>query len=238
MRTFDASALLDAWEHGYGLPPPQRALALLAYGYPHVPRDALAGLSLGRRDAWLARLRIVLFGAPLDFVATCPQCARVVESTLDATPLAHDAAPPEPQAVELDGARATLRAVTLADLVDLPRDADAARRMLAARCLAHDGGAMPDVERLSDASLATIAEALAVADPGAATELVLDCPDCGAHWRSGLEIGAFLWREIDAWARRTLRDVHALARAYAWSERDVLALSPTRRRLYLELCGA
>ena len=54
---------------------------------------------------------------------------------------------------------------------------------------------------------------------------------------SGLKRRDTPWLEIDAWARRTLRDVHALASAYAWSERDVLALSPTRRTLYRELCG-
>lgn len=237
MRTFDASALLDAWEHGYGLPPPQRALALLAYGYPHVPRDELAAVPLGRRDAWLARLRIALFGAQLQFVATCPHCASVVESTFDAAPLALDAPQIATRSLEIDGARVTLRAVTSADLVGLPRDADAARRTLALRVI-DAGETVLDADALTESSLATIAAALALADPGAATELALDCPDCGARWHGALDIAAFLWREIDAWARRMLRDVHALARAYAWSERDVLALSPTRRKLYLELCGA
>ncbi|MDC8016068.1 hypothetical protein [Tahibacter soli] len=237
MRTFDASALLDAWEHGYGLPPPQRALALLAYGWPHVPRDELASAPLGRRDAWLARLRIALFGPELAFVATCPHCASVVESTLDAAPLALDAPPPDPRSIEIDGARVTLRAATSADLADLPRDADAARRLLALRVI-DAGDTTLDADALTEASLAAIADALAQIDPGAATDLALDCPDCGARWHGGLDIAAFLWREIDAWARRTLREVHALARAYAWREADVLALSPTRRKLYLELCGA
>ena len=40
---------------------------------------------------------------------------------------------------------------------------------------------------------------------------------------------------MHAWARRTLRDVHVLARAYGWREADVLALSPTRRQIYVEL---
>jgi hypothetical protein len=33
-------------------------------------------------------------------------------------------------------------------------------------------------------------------------------------------------------------DVHALASAYGWSEREILALSDTRRRLYLEMVSA
>ena len=237
MRTFDANALLDAWEQGYGLPPTQRALVLLAYGWPQVSRDELAAAPLGRRNAWLARLRIALFGPELAFVATCPHCAGVVESTLDAAPLAVDAPPPALRAIDVDGACVTLRAATSADLLGLPLDADAARRALALRVI-DAGDAALDADTLTEASLATIADALAQIDPAATTDLVLDCPDCGGRWQGGLDIAAFLWREVDAWARRTLREVHALARAYAWREADVLALSPTRRKLYLELCGA
>ena len=32
-------------------------------------------------------------------------------------------------------------------------------------------------------------------------------------------------------------DVHRLAAAYGWSERDILALGPQRRAAYLELCA-
>jgi len=37
---------------------------------------------------------------------------------------------------------------------------------------------------------------------------------------------------LSARARRLLRDVHELARAYGWSERDILELSLTRRLAY------
>jgi len=41
--------------------------------------------------------------------------------------------------------------------------------------------------------------------------------------------------EARDWAQRILADVNVLARAYGWSEREILSLSPTRRRHYLEL---
>ena len=37
---------------------------------------------------------------------------------------------------------------------------------------------------------------------------------------------------------RILREVHTLAAAYGWSEAEILALSPARRRVYLELAAA
>ena len=89
---------------------------------------------------------------------------------------------------------------------------------------------------LQDGELKTaITQAMLQADPQALIELQLNCPNCGHTWTALFDIANFLWRELDAWARRTLRDVHKLASAYGWSETQILALSPTRRRLYLEL---
>ncbi len=53
-----------------------------------------------------------------------------------------------------------------------------------------------------------------------------------------LDIGRFLWREVSVAARRMLAEVHLLASAYGWAERDILALCPVRRAAYLELAGA
>ena len=40
-----------------------------------------------------------------------------------------------------------------------------------------------------------------------------------------------------AQASALMRDVHALATSYGWSEADVLDLSPRRRAVYLDLAG-
>ena len=82
-----------------------------------------------------------------------------------------------------------------------------------------------------------IAEAVEAADPGADLTLDVACPECGGATRAELDIASYLWTELDAWARDVLLDVHLLATAYGWSEPEILALSPTRRRYYLELCA-
>jgi len=46
---------------------------------------------------------------------------------------------------------------------------------------------------------------------------------------------AYLWNEIDAWAYRTLQEVHTLAKAYGWSEEEILRLSAWRRHFYISL---
>ena len=51
------------------------------------------------------------------------------------------------------------------------------------------------------------------------------------------DILSFFWGEIQICARRLLREVHALASAYGWTESEILSLSTTRRHAYLEMVG-
>ena len=67
--------------------------------------------------------------------------------------------------------------------------------------------------------------------------LAVSCASCAHAWRASFDIVAFFWSEIDAWAERVLRDVHRLAAAYGWSEREILGLSAWRRHRYLEMVG-
>ncbi len=77
-------------------------------------------------------------------------------------------------------------------------------------------------------------DALAVNPPDA---FDVTCDGCGARSASPFDIATFFWRELSARAQQILLDVHELARAYGWRESDVLSLSPSRRRRYLELLG-
>lgn len=113
------------------------------------------------------------------------------------------------------------------------------RGALLARCLVsavHDGVAVAAGD-LPGPVQRRIADAVEAADPGADLALNVACPECGAATRAELDIASYLWTELDAWARDVLLDVHLLATAYGWSEPEILALSPLRRRYYLELCA-
>ena len=65
----------------------------------------------------------------------------------------------------------------------------------------------------------------------------LTCGECGHRWVAPVDIAGVLLRDVDAWARRYLDEVHRIASAYHWSERDILALSAARRQFYLEAIG-
>lgn len=68
-------------------------------------------------------------------------------------------------------------------------------------------------------------------------ESSLTCPSCNHGWHALFDIVSFFWSEIQSWASRIMREVHLLASAYGWRETDILAMSPLRRRLYLEMVG-
>ncbi|WP_322486837.1 hypothetical protein [Chloroflexus sp.] len=220
-----AATLLDIWEAGAAQPPLARALALLA---PLFPETAVAELPVGARHGLLLLVREWLFGAQMECVAVCPACAARLEFALATTALRALAPATVVQQLDVGGQQLAFRLPASADLLGLP-PGPAAIRCLIERCLI-DAPAM-----LSDETLAAVATAMADADPLLDLRIELACPDCGHTWAAPFDVAGFVWQELDRWARRLLRDVHTLARAYGWRESEILALSPQRRALYLQM---
>jgi hypothetical protein len=243
MEPLSPSLLLTVWERGIGQAPAQQALLLLGTLLPEADPDALAARSIGRRNALLLTLRRRLFGERFVSTAACPACGERIELTFltDDIGLPPVIDAPDPATVAAHGYSATFRLPNSGDLLALMHepDAAAAQERLLARCVmaaAHDGQSV-SVSELPPALVAAIAQEMEARDPLATIQLALTCPACGHGWAALLDLGAYLWREVDAWAKRTLREVHVLASAYGWSEEAILAMGPGRRQRYLELIG-
>jgi uncharacterized protein (UPF0212 family) len=244
MRTPTPAQLLQVWERASGPSAAARGLLLLGCSCDEYSAEALAALPLGRRDALLLQLRARLFGAGIDTVANCPQCAATVEATFrcdDLLPTSPGTAATLEHVASADGVRVRFRLPDSNDLLELEQcdGADDARRLLLERCVlaVSAAGAERDVHGLSPAVQEEIAQAMAEADPQADLQLAFRCPDCGHDWQPVFDIARFLWQELHAWALRMLREVDTLACAYHWSEDDILNMSPRRRQAYLELCA-
>jgi hypothetical protein len=250
VRTPSTTDLLAAWEQGLDQPATRRALALLAAGCPEVPERDLARVSIGRRDAALLALRERCFGPGVVAVTACPSCGEQLELAFDVADIRSgpvvDALEPdgpgEPLELREGGYQVSFRLPDSLDVltsVERGNPAAAGDRLLE-RCLvavAHQGrpaaaaALPPEVVELIEARMAE-------ADPQADVSLALVCSACDHCFQAPFDVAAFLWREVDGWARQVLRDVHLLASAYGWRETDVLALSPWRRRFYLEAVTA
>ncbi len=117
------------------------------------------------------------------------------------------------------------------------KEEPAARRALLARCLlaVTRAGVEVTADEVPDELAGVIGRQMGELDRQATTEVVVECPACDHAWSAPLDVAAFIWGEVDAWARRRLRQVHEIATAYSWSEADILRLSPARRARYVEL---
>jgi hypothetical protein len=111
---------------------------------------------------------------------------------------------------------------------------DAGLATILQRCITVlDGDPLPAID---DALVAEVSQRIAALDPVAEILIQLQCPDCDAAWSESLDVVEQIWAGVQARARRLLREVDVLARAYGWSERQILSLSHARRQAYLEIC--
>jgi hypothetical protein len=176
-------------------------------------------------------------------VTSCPSCAEEIELTFDAAEVRRRGGSdtPAPFDTTAGGYELTLRLPATTDLAHLSDASNiaAARRQLFARCLlgARRDGAAIDVEELPAEVIDAAAARMAELDPQADVAFEVACPSCAHAWLEPFDVVTFLWSELASTARRLLREVHQLAAAYGWSEREILALSPMRRQAYVEMLG-
>jgi hypothetical protein len=237
-----AVELLTLWEECLPLAPIGRAVAMLERANPGASPDAVAALPIGARDMHLLRLRARTFGSHLAGITPCPTCGEAVELAIEANDLlASDAASVPGDVDQLtvvhDGYHVSFRLPTSADLASLGGSAPDANleRALLSRCLrwAEQNGSPIGADDLPADVVDAIAESMAANDPMAKIEFACSCPACGNEWLALLDILAFVWAELDDFAKHLLQDVHVLASGYGWRESDILALTPTRRQIYL-----
>lgn len=236
-----AADLLTAWERGRDRSWPGRADVLLAAAWPELSAEERAGLRIGQRDRTLLELRRELFGDRLDLLADCPDCREPLELTLHATRLLDEPAPLHQDAGRLQAGLLEIewRAPTAGDLLAIAAapSVQEARNALLARCVvaARDAEGAVTGDRLPAPVAERLAERLAEADPQARVELAMTCPACARPFIVLFDIVRHLWAEVEEQARTLLAEVHRLAAAHGWSEREILNLSPRRRQAYLEL---
>jgi hypothetical protein len=231
--------LLNVWERGTGRPAAVRALMLMAAVRPGDDIQALSHLSIGQRDRTLLDLREVLFGSAVHCVTDCTQCGEAIELDfrIGDIRLSHGDAGPA-YAFQHDGYDIRFRLPHSADLIALEGERpDTAERQLLARCVldARTKEGSVGASELPEKVLAAMNQRMSEADPQAEIMLEVSCPACSCVVPAPFDIVSHLWTELDAWARRLLREVHTIASAYGWSESAILDMSPGRRRAYLDL---
>lgn len=227
MRQTPARQLLDSWETFSGQPMPVRAAALAAL-LTNRPLAEVMRWSVARRDQALFDFRAQVFGDRVEAVTSCPACVEQLEMHLALAQIAPSKSGTASSAfrtVRVGRSRVRCRLPNSEDLMavaSLTNIAEA-REQLIARCVQSDD---TDLREQAAALLTLHADDV---------QLDLTCPACGHAWQTAFDIAAFVWRELDDWAERTLREIHMIASAYGWSESEILELSARRRQTYVEL---
>lgn len=242
-RTPNTSELLHAWEQGTGKSATIRALLLMTAVLPENDSGTLARWSIGQRDQLLLDLRDALFGPEIQCLTDCTRCGASIELdfSIDDIRVSHGEAGRTYSAAVVDGYEVQFRLPDSTDLLALEAEQPAqAERQLLARCVVAARSPQGDVEAttLPDTVLTAVSQSMGEADPQAELVLEVSCPECASVSPAPFDIVTHLWAELDAWARRMLREVHTLAMVYGWSEVEILRMSNTRRRAYLDLISS
>ncbi len=198
--------------------------------------------SLQERNLLALTRYTALFGSAVELTGRCKHCSASVEFVIDVARCAdtlavhaYDASNAEPVWHELTVGEASLRfrLPLPADVhaLSVIEDADEFAEALLARCM--EGRPPVDAE-VRDA----VSRRMDALMEGASLRFSLGCPDCGGAWEAPLDPVDLLWRELRLRAELLLADVAVLARAFGWSERDILELGPVRRAAYLQLGAA
>jgi hypothetical protein len=80
-----------------------------------------------------------------------------------------------------------------------------------------------------------IDEGMKAADPLVHFNITVGCPVCGEKSECFIDLEEFLLQKLHKVQQRLLDEIHCLASHYHWSEEQILAILPHRRRHYLSL---
>jgi len=243
MKNLVAADVLEIWERGLNQSLLHRTLIMLGAALPELSLDDIACLSIGKRDDYLMLLREHLFGPVLINTAVCPACLERMEWKNQVSdlrvPAPAESIDGDVHQLHLENFDLEFRLPNSADLASLGAlgNTEPAVHHLLRRCVTglKIQGVDSDIEELPQHVLDALSVRIERLDPQAEVRLELDCPHCQHNWTVLFDVASFLWTEINDWAERTLKTVHTLARAYCWSEQEILRLSPVRRQLYLGL---
>jgi hypothetical protein len=232
------SRWLETWEAGVDQRSAGRALALLAGAAVEPEGKDWARATVGRRDASLLDLRERLFGSRYTGITPCPSCGLEIELSFEAAEVRREVGHGDAVELQVEGVDVVFRLPNGGDLaaIESAGDVAAARATLLARCIrAGRDGAAIELAQLPARVVEAIVDRMGALDPQADVSIEVECPSCLHQWLEPFDIVSFLWAEVAERAGRLLDEVHLLASAYGWSERDILALAPARRGAYVEM---
>src|SRR5579883_117812 len=206
---------------------------MLSLGDRSVNVELVRRLLVADRDYLILQLRRITFGDQVQAVVPCPNCNQKMDIDFHLDDVRVERRPQHAcsYTLELGDRVVRFRLPTGGDqeaVLGIVENAAVAE--LLKRCVLDDGGELLS----SDEQNALIAEMERLA-PQVDLELDLACPNCAGQFLLPFDTTAFFFEEMASKGDALLREIHALAFYYHWSESDILKLERRRRRAYLAL---
>jgi hypothetical protein len=234
MAMLSAAQLVALWEPASAAPPHQRLEPLIAALHPG---EAIDQDTLGARNRRLLALHAALGDAPLEARLRCRHCATDNEFTVPAAAILACRVPVSTARVSLRSGsrRLTFRLPRMADLNEAASSGTPdVLGLIVARC--RIGGVPGDPVPASVAArLSARFEAL---DPAARILVDLACAHCRAALTASVDLAEFVAAAVERNVERLFREIHLIAGDYGWTESEILALPPARRRRYVAMIAA
>lgn len=211
-----------------------RVLAACLDGDTGAPAaDELMAWPVSRRLQGLLAVTIATRGEHWVLTARCdaPSCGAPMDLPLGLDSFRRAADPARFDCTLPDGRTVNVSVPTGADQMAWLAAGSSEPGEIAARLVDQESA---DAAELSPEALAAIEEALEEADPLTTLSIETACPECGAAVSAPLDLERCCLGMLAAEQPRLIDDVHTLAMAYHWSEAQILAIPPERRRQYLE----
>ena len=176
-------------------------------------------LPLGRIDFAIWRLRSETIAEPALAVTECQSCAERIEFELPRDALLHDESAQNDVQISFQGKEFKVRMPCINDFASGTLDP----KELCAEA------------PWNDEQFRSIAEeVLQEADPALGSSINCVCANCQQSTILPFDPSAFFWIELEQRVKRLISDIVTLAKRLGWSERDILAMGPTRRNWYLQ----
>jgi hypothetical protein len=216
------------------------ALTLRVGALERPSADRLRQLTAGDRERLMLSVSVRLLGADIDLVTPCPSCRNLIEVPVRFADLI--AARPEQVAdrIELEASEgiwmAGCRPPTGLDLEWAARaGASGGRALLVGSLIELIDAEGNDVaaHALPRECEGRLAEALAQLDPAAECGVEIACPSCAEPIAAMIDGFTILRTALGG--ARLYDEVYRMARAYHWSEAEILSLPLRRRQHYLAI---
>ena len=210
--------------------------ALAELGDTAVSAYRVRNLCVGDRQFLMGQLATQIDEQPVWLTAECGQCRELFDVSMRFGKLPVKPAGdhyPETSVDTIHG-RLQVRVPSGADqeaIAEIDDETEALIILLQRIVSTADPSGVFDVTRLSEAEIADIEARVEAMAPEIATHLNTRCPSCETENQLPIHSYTLLQRPVgDLYA-----EIHRLATAYHWSEKDILGLPRARRKFYLQM---